>query len=198
MAAMLADRVARSPPQAPLEGRRAHHLPDPNEEQSEAVARVMGMRPGQLYMIKGPPGTGKTTAIVESIRRILGRNHQANDPARARTPTDAVDTGQERLLGFSHVRQARIAEPGKVPRRLRQDADGGRRPRPVQPGRRDRNRLAIDSRLRMRMFDWLILDEANKVRANEALALLPLAKRWVMIGDATNSPPAMEDAGARV
>ncbi|HYZ02162.1 MAG TPA: hypothetical protein VFA92_11765, partial [Candidatus Binatia bacterium] len=49
-----------SPPQAPLEGRRAHHLPDPNAEQAEAVARVMGMRPGQMYLIQGPPGTGKT------------------------------------------------------------------------------------------------------------------------------------------
>ena len=51
------------------------------------------------------------------------------------------------------------------------------------------NRLAIDSRLRFKMFDWLILDEANKVRANEALALMPLAKRWVMIGDLKQLPP---------
>ncbi|TMD08619.1 MAG: hypothetical protein E6J02_04780, partial [Chloroflexi bacterium] len=74
LAALLADTGwLGSPPHLVLEGRRAHHLPDPNEEQSEAVARVMGMLPGQLYMIQGPPGTGKTTAIVESIRRILGR-----------------------------------------------------------------------------------------------------------------------------
>ena len=44
------------------------------------------------------------------------------------------------------------------------------------------------------MFDWLILDEANKVRANEALALMPLAKRWVMIGDLNQLPPVMEEA----
>src|SRR5438045_8889377 len=107
-----------SPPRVTLDGRRAHHLPDPNEEQAEAVARVMGMRPGQLYMIQGPPGTGKTTAIVESIRRILGRNPNASILLSSHS-NDAVDTGQERLLGFSHVRQARVAEPGKVPRRLR-------------------------------------------------------------------------------
>src|SRR5713101_1768102 len=107
-----------SPPRVTLDGKKAHHLPDPNEEQAEAVARVMGMRPGQLYMIQGPPGTGKTTAIVESIRRILGRNPNASILMSSHS-NDAVDTGQERLLGFSHVRQARIAEPGKVPRRLR-------------------------------------------------------------------------------
>src|SRR5258708_536734 len=104
-----------SPPRVPLDGKKAHHLPDPNEEQAEAVARVMGMRPGQMYLIQGPPGTGKTTAIVESIRRILGRNPNASILMSSHS-NDAVDTGQERLLGFSHVRQARIAEPGKVPR----------------------------------------------------------------------------------
>jgi len=176
-----------------LEGRRAHHLPDPNEEQAEAVARVMGMRPGQLYLIQGPPGTGKTTAIVESIRRILGRNPNASILLSSHS-NDAVDTGQERLLGFSHVRQARVAEPGKVPRRLRHTLVEGDDLEMFNLVAGTCNRLAIDSRLRFRTFDWLILDEANKVRANEALALMPLAKRWVMIGDLNQLPPVMEEA----
>ncbi|HEX6547547.1 MAG TPA: AAA domain-containing protein [Candidatus Dormibacteraeota bacterium] len=182
-----------SPPRVALDGRRAHHLPDPNEEQAEAVARVMGMRPGQLYLIQGPPGTGKTTAIVESIRRILGR-HSESSILLSSHSNDAVDTGQERLLGFSHVRQARIAEPGKVPRRLRHTLVEGDDLDPYNLVAGTVNRLAIDSRLRFLIFDWLILDEANKVRANEALALMPLAKRWVMIGDLNQLPPVMEEA----
>ena len=194
LAAMLADPGwLGSPPRMALEGRRAHHLPDPNEEQAEAVARVMGMRPGQLYLIQGPPGTGKTTAIVESIRRILGRNPNASILLSSHS-NDAVDTGQERLLGFSHVRQARVAEPGKVPRRLRHTLVEGDDLEPFNLVAGTCNRLAIDSRLRFRTFDWLILDEANKVRANEALALMPLAKRWVMIGDLNQLPPVMEEA----
>jgi DNA polymerase III delta prime subunit len=194
LAAQLADPGwLGSPPRLPLEGKRAHHLPDPNEEQAEAVARVMGMRPGQLYMIQGPPGTGKTTAIVESIRRILGRNHEASILLSSHS-NDAVDTGQERLLGFSHVRQARVAEPAKVPRRLRQTLVEGDDLEAFNLVAGTVNRLAIDSRLRFRIFDWLILDEANKVRANEALALMPLAKRWVMIGDMNQLPPVMEEA----
>ncbi len=189
MAAELADPGwLGSPPYLPLEGKPAHHLPQPNDEQSEAVARVMGMRPGQMYLIQGPPGTGKTTAIVESIRRILGR-HQGGSILLSSHSNDAVDTGQERLLGFSHVRQARIAEPGKVPRRLR-----GENLQQFNLVAGTCNRLAIDSRLRFMVFDWLILDEANKVRANEALALMPLAKRWVMIGDLKQLPPVMEEA----
>src|SRR5438477_8725001 len=196
LAAMLADPGwLGSPPRMGLEGRRAHHLPDPNEEQAEAVARVMGMRPGQLYMIQGPPGTGKTTAIVESIRRILGRNPNASILLSSHS-NDAVDTGQERLLGFSHVRQARIAGLAKVPRRLRQTLVEGDDLEPYNLVAGTCNRLAIDSRLRFKVFDWLILDEANKVRANEALALMPLAKRWVMIGDLNQLPPVMEEAAS--
>src|SRR5437660_10545824 len=195
LAAQLADPGWNgSPPRMALEGKRAHHLPDPNEEQAEAVARVMGMRPGQLYMIQGPPGTGKTTAIVESIRRILARNHDASIILSSHS-NDAVDTGQERLLGFSHVRQARIAEPGKVPRRLRPTLVEGDDLEPFNLVAGTVNRLAIDSRLRFRTFDWLILDEANKVRANEALSLFPLAKRWVMIGDLNHLPPVREADG---
>jgi superfamily I DNA and/or RNA helicase len=151
------------------------------------------MRPGQLYLIQGPPGTGKTTAIVESIRRILGRSPGSSILLSSHS-NDAVDTGQERLLGFSHVRQARIAEPGKVPRRLRPTLVEGDDLEPYNLVAGTCNRLAIDSRLRFKIFDWLILDEANKVRANEALALMPLAKRWVMIGDLKQLPPVMEEA----
>lgn len=196
LAAELADTGwLGSPPRVALDGKKAHHLPDPNEEQAEAVARVMGMRPGQLYLIQGPPGTGKTTAIVESIRRILGRNPNASILMSSHS-NDAVDTGQERLLGFSHVRQARIAEPGKVPRRLRPTLVESDDLEPYNLVAGTCNRLAIDSRLRFKVFDWLILDEANKVRANEALALMPLAKRWVMIGDLNQLPPVMEEAAS--
>jgi len=184
-----------TPPRVPLDGKKAHHLPDPNEEQAEAVSRVMGMRPGQLYLIQGPPGTGKTTAIVESIRRILGRNPNASILMSSHS-NDAVDTGQERLLGFSHVRQARIAEPGKVPRRLRPTLVESDDLEPYNLVAGTVNRLTIDSRLRFKVFDWLILDEANKVRANEALAVMPLAKRWVMIGDLNQLPPVMEEAAS--
>src|SRR5207249_10751697 len=96
---------------------------------------------------------------------------------RSAHANDAVGTGEERLRGFSHVRQARIAGPGKVPRRLRPTLVEGDDLTPYNLVAGTCNRLTIDSRLRFEVFDWLILDEANKVRANEALAVMPLAKR---------------------
>src|SRR5258707_9701947 len=194
LAAELADTGwLGSPPRVTLDGKKAHHLPDPNEEQAEAVARGTGVGQGLPSMFQRPPGPGKTTALVESIRRILGR-HQGGSILLSSHSNDAVDTGHERLLGFSHVRQARIAEAGKVPRRLRQTLFEGENLQQFNLVAGTCNRLAIDSRLRFMVFDWLILDEANKVRANEALALMPLAKRWVMIGDLKQLPPVMEEA----
>src|SRR5256885_520221 len=71
LAAELADTGwLGSPPRVALDGKKAHHLPDPNEEQAEAVARVMGMRPGQLYLIQGPPGTRKATPLREANRPL--------------------------------------------------------------------------------------------------------------------------------
>src|SRR3989441_895479 len=152
-----------TPPQVPLDGKKAHHLPDPNTEQAEAVARVMGMRPGQLYLIQGPPGTGKTTAIVESIRRILGRNPNASILLSSHS-NDAVDTGQERLLGFSHVRQARVAEPGKVPRRLRHTIVEHDDLEQFNLVAGTVNRLAIDSRLRFPFYGGKLIHEAPHQR----------------------------------
>src|SRR5256712_10747404 len=125
-------------------------------------------------MTRGPPEPGKPPAIVESIRRILGRNPGSSILLSSHS-NDAVDTGQERLLGFSHVRQARIAEPGKVPRRLRPTLVEGDDLEAFNLVAGTVNRLTIDSRLRFKVFDWLILDEANKVRAYDAVSVLPQA-----------------------
>src|SRR5207244_12831416 len=112
------------------------------------------------------PATCNTYSYVESTHRIRRRNPNSSFHHSSHS-NDAVDTGQERLLGFSHVRQARIAEPGKVPRRLRPTLVEGDDLEPYNLVAGTCNRLAIDSRLRFKVFDWLILDEANKVRANE-------------------------------
>src|SRR5207302_1977330 len=122
LAAELADTGwLGSPPRVALDGKKAHHLPDPNEEQAEAGRRPRRLRP---------------------------------------TLADSDDLEPYNLVAGTC------------------------------------NRLTIDSRLRFKVFDWLILDEANKVRANEALALMPLAKRWVMIGDLNQLPPVMEEAAS--
>src|SRR5260370_28282139 len=46
------------------------------------------------------------------------------------------------------------------------------------------------------MFDWLILDEANKVRFTETLPLLRLAPRWLLVGDHRQLPPVLDESAA--
>src|SRR5260370_5026475 len=73
MAAELSDTGwLGSPPRVPLHGKKAHPLPEPNQEHAEAVARALGIRPRQRYMIHGLTAACYTTAIVASIHTTRG------------------------------------------------------------------------------------------------------------------------------
>ncbi|KAH9835366.1 P-loop containing nucleoside triphosphate hydrolase protein [Rhodofomes roseus] len=49
-----------------------------NEAQLQAVASIASLRPGSApFVIFGPPGTGKTITMVESIRQVLRLNPRA-------------------------------------------------------------------------------------------------------------------------
>jgi hypothetical protein len=172
---------------------RPGHELDPvlNGEQQEVVRRILGMEVGQLMLVQGPPGTGKTTAIVEAIRQTtsLDRSHRVLMSSHS---NDAVDTAQERLLDFPAVRQGRFAEPRKVATSLRQTLIGDKSLAGLNLVLATCNKIAVTHRLRHEIFDWGILDEANKAQIHEVLPLLPLAKRWVLVGDQQQLPPVLE------
>src|SRR5260370_5091983 len=46
------------------------------------------------------------------------------------------------------------------------------------------------------MSEWLILDEANRVRFTETLPLLRLAPRWLLVGDHRQLPPVLDESAA--
>src|SRR5207248_329374 len=140
--------------------------------------------------IQGPPGTGKTTSIVEAIRKIL--TQPGASVLLSSHSNDAVDTGQKRLLAYGHVHQVRLAQRQRVPELLR-DRVGKEFLASANLIAGTCNRLAIDPDARARIYDWLILDEANKVRIGEAFALMALAKRWVLIGDVNQLPPVLDE-----
>ncbi|MDQ6876835.1 MAG: DEAD/DEAH box helicase family protein [Candidatus Dormibacteraeota bacterium] len=172
---------------------RPGHELDPvlNDEQQEVVRRILGMEVGQLMLVQGPPGTGKTTAIVEAIRQTtsVDRSHRVVMSSHS---NDAVDTAQERLLAFSAVRQGRFAEARKVATSLRHTLIGDKSIAGLNLVLATCNKIAVTHRLRHEIFDWGILDEANKAQIHEVLPLLPLAKRWVLVGDQKQLPPVLE------
>lgn len=85
-----------------------------NAVQQEAVNHALAA--ADVALIHGPPGTGKTTAVVELIRPAVRRG----DKVLACAPSNlAVDNLLERLLAFGE-RAVRLGHPARVLPELRQ------------------------------------------------------------------------------
>jgi superfamily I DNA and/or RNA helicase len=79
-----------------------------DDSQREAVA--FALRAQQIALIHGPPGTGKTTAVVEVIRQAVARG----DKVLATAPSNvAVDNLVERLAAAG-VAVVRIGHPARL------------------------------------------------------------------------------------
>ena len=82
--------------------------------QLDAVQFALSAR--DVGLIHGPPGTGKTTAVVEVIRQAVRRGRKV----LACAPSNlAVDNIFERLLGFGE-RAVRLGHPARVLPELRE------------------------------------------------------------------------------
>jgi len=167
-----------------------------NPSQRQAVTSAVNLFPGSMQLVQGPPGTGKTTSIVETVRQLVARDPNVRILMTSHANT-AVDNAQERLQGLDSLRMVRIAEPEKVDPKFRPsivEADDPRvRNAHVVFGTVNRIALAMKE---AEMFDWLILDEANKVRFTETLPLLRLAPRWLLVGDHRQLPPVLDESAA--
>lgn len=80
-----------------------------NESQREAVAAALSAK--DLYLIHGPPGTGKTTTCVELIAQLSRRGQKVLACADSNT---AVDNLVEGLLDRGGVQVVRIGHPARV------------------------------------------------------------------------------------
>lgn len=117
MCAMLlqsAEQAAgRRPPvsAAPLAVERLYN-PNLNEGQRVAVAFALEC-PEPVALIHGPPGTGKTTAVVELIRQAVRRGQRVLATAASNV---AVDNMAERLLHGSGkaVKIVRVGHPARL------------------------------------------------------------------------------------
>jgi hypothetical protein len=85
-----------------------------NESQREAVRLALAAR--DVAVIHGPPGTGKTTTVVEVIRQAVRRGDQVLVCAPSNL---AVDNLLERLLAFGE-KAVRLGHPARVLPALRE------------------------------------------------------------------------------
>lgn len=85
-----------------------------NLSQREAIRHALASR--DLAIIHGPPGTGKTTTVVEVIRQLVARGERVLACAPSNT---AVDNLLERLLATGEP-AVRLGHPARVSEDLRQ------------------------------------------------------------------------------
>ena len=79
-----------------------------NRSQEEAVNKVLGAK--QVSIVHGPPGTGKTTTLVEAIYEPLPRENQVIVCAQSNT---AVDCISEKLVDRG-INVLRIGNPTRI------------------------------------------------------------------------------------
>ncbi len=84
-----------------------------NQYQLEAVKKALGSNP--LFLIHGPPGTGKTTTLVEIIEQLV-KNEKRQVLATADSNT-AVDNLMERLIK-RNLDVVRVGHPARVSKEL--------------------------------------------------------------------------------
>ncbi|TAG85858.1 MAG: IGHMBP2 family helicase, partial [Bacteroidetes bacterium] len=85
-----------------------YHLSSLNESQNEAIKLVLSAQ--DVAIIHGPPGTGKTTTLVDAIKLTLQNEKQVLVTAPSNT---AVDVLTERLLAKG-LKVLRIGHPARI------------------------------------------------------------------------------------
>ena len=168
-----------------------------NRSQARAVALALGLEDGQALLIQGPPGTGKSTTAAEIDVQLILRdpgvrilvcshsNHGTDNMLMKVLPF--LEDASERIarIGF-YERLAKEARPFYAP----PDADLG-----------DRNiifttidALVLQDIAGARVYDYVILDEANRAGVLDSLLALARGKRMIMVGDPMQLQPVMSEA----
>src|SRR5919204_1679498 len=168
-----------------------------NRSQSRAVSLALGLEEGQVLLIQGPPGTGKSTTAAEIDVQLILRdpgvrilvcshsNHGTDNMLMKVLPF--LEDASERIarIGF-YERIAREARPFYAP----PDTDLG-----------DRNiifttidALVLQDIAGARVYDYVILDEANRAGVLDWLLALARGRRLILVGDAMQLQPVMSEA----
>jgi hypothetical protein len=84
-------------------------LPSLNDEQQNAVAGAISCP--DLYLVKGPPGTGKTTVIAEMCYQLARRGKRTLIASQTNL---AVDNALQRLVHDTSIRALRLGREGGI------------------------------------------------------------------------------------
>lgn len=174
-----------------------------NTDQKRAIEKVLQAR--DFALILGMPGTGKTTVIAELIKILASAGKSILLTSYTHSAVDNIllklkDTNIKiARLGMKHRihPDTQIYRPCYESLKTYEDyikeIEGTTVVATTCLGIRE-----INSSLRSKDFDYVILDEASQISMPVALAPLRFGEKFVMVGDHYQLPPLVKNEAARI
>ena len=194
-----------------------HRLNDSEYQGTEAqrsfVRKALGTK--DFMLMEGPPGSGKTTAILELILQFV---HQGKRVLLTASTHVAIDNILERIQNEDKVVPIRIGRESSIGENVKRFLLEKKIEALVEKGweRTGAERFLLDSsnlvcgttmgiqnhpdfrvgkdekRTPVPLYDVMIIDEASKTTFQEFLVPALYAKKWVIVGDVQQLSPYME------
>jgi hypothetical protein len=163
-----------------------------NASQARAVGLALGLDEGDALLVHGPPGTGKSTTAAEIIAQLLVRDPAARILVCSHS-NHGTDNLLARVLPFIESPTERIARVGFLDRVARASrpyfaaSDADLSDRSVILATVDA--LALQDVAGARLYDYVILDEANRAPILDSLLALARGTRVLLVGDPKQLQP---------
>ena len=166
--------------------------------QGRAVALALGLAEGEALLIEGPPGTGKSTTTGEIVAQVITRDPQARILVCSHS-NHGTDNMLMKVVPYLEkcpgLMPARVGMFDRVSPELRRYY--------VTPDEdlSDRNvifttidALALNDAAGGSVYDYVVLDEANRATVLDSLIALTRGKRFIMVGDRLQLQPVLSEA----
>jgi superfamily I DNA and/or RNA helicase len=168
-----------------------------NRSQAEAVSKALGLPEGGALLIQGPPGTGKSTTAAEIVAQLVRGDTFARVLvcSHSNHGTDNILLKTAATLPDASRQLARIG----VPDRVAQSAQ----PYYAEPWTDLQDRsvvfttvdsMVLQDTVGARLYDYVILDEANRAGILDSLLALARGTRMILVGDPMQLQPVASEA----
>src|ERR1700716_67459 len=167
-----------------------------NRSQSRAVALALGLEEGQALLIQGPPGTGKSTTAAEIDVQLILRDPGVRVLVCSHS-NHGTDNMLMKVLPWLPDAEERIARVGFY-ERIAKEARPFYAAADADLGEKNIIFTTIDALVLQdiagaRVYDYVILDEANRAGVLDSLLALARGRRMVLVGDPMQLQPVMSE-----